>query len=391
MERQTKIECSVDEWLKRIKEYPEPHDDLERTKAQYDIICSLSDKKDIFKRDLIAIPALVVSIILSTIISMFCHPKHRKVDAVGLIVESSKVANLKTLGIPDPLKKQYKNIVLLSDNRRVHLISSGVNKQVWNYFIVAVRKYYNNPYLLLSIWMHITKASNIINKYSPRAIISTESEKDFSSTYVTAFCESNGVNNVCVMHGEYLVTPLHAFVRFSQYYIWDEFYIKQFKIVRSPNNQFLLFYPNRFKMNINKKERFYLTYYLQAENHFQLVSIKKALNEFTKRGYACCLRPHPRATDMNQVKKVFANDIIEIEDVNKVSIEESLSRTKYIVSKYSTVLSEAIENGLEAVIDDYTDQNMYKYLNKVLYINISRVRLRMSDLINQIQNEGMKI
>ncbi len=105
-----------------------------------------------------------------------------------------------------------------------------------------------------------------------------------------------------------------------------------------------------------------------------------------KYGYRCAIRPHPRLTNIKDLREVFNNTCIEIEDISKVNLSKSLGRTKYIVSKYSTVLTEARENELLAVIDDLSNPQVYEYLKKTMYINLDLIPLRLSKIIKELGN-----
>lgn len=377
---------NFDKWMQSINLYKEPMDDLDRSEAQYTIIKSLDSKRENVIKDILAIPGLIVSIVISLFISCFRnYAVEKNVDAIALVIESSKVANLKQLGIPELIKKEYGNIKFVARRKRVKLFSWGCDKNVLRFWGKAFTRYPHKPYLLLSLWLHLINVNELMMLYSPRAIISTQSERDFSSSYITCYCEKNNVKNICVMHGEYLVSPYHCFVRFSKFYVWDKMYIEQFKKVRCLKNQFVVFFPKRFKMNITPKIKYEICYYLQDNNENSLMILNACLKKVIDKGYKCCIRPHPRVSDLNKLKDIF-DERIEIENINDISIEESLGRSKYIVSQYSTVISEAINNGLLAVIDDVTDSEMIDNLKKAMYINLEKTELRFSSLLEKIVN-----
>ena len=80
------------------------------------------------------------------------------------------------------------------------------------------------------------------------------------------------------------------------------------------------------------------------------------------------------------MNKIFQKEKgIDIEDTN-IPIKTSFENCKYIVSMYSTVISEALYNDLLVLIDDISDKDLYNSLNDVMYINIDRVSGRLSDL-----------
>lgn len=377
-----RLEKDVDEWLKFIDQYKMPRNDLERSRAHYLSINILESKWKQLVNNLLAIPALIISFVFCCFISMFGLREKKEVEAIGLIDLSSKVANLDTLDLPDEIIKRYHSFQKIYDNKRVHLISRGVDFSVLVYWKEIVKKYPFCPYMLLLLWVHLVKINKIICMYNPKAIISTESENDFTSSIISEFCERNNIKNICIMHGEYLITPKHAFVRFSEFFVWDNFYVTQFERIRCIKQQFKVYEPKRFKLNIIKNEIYFLTYYLQSENRNELIQLKNVLRVFYENGYRCNLRPHPRLTDKIVLNDIFRNTNVDIENEKEIPLNESVGKCKYIVSKYSTVLTEAYQNNLNAVIDDYTDRNIYSYLKKTLYINLEKIDGRLSYLIN---------
>ena len=382
-----KLEKDVDEWLKYIDQYKMPQNDLERSRAHYLCINILESKWKKIVNNLLAFPALIISFFSSCFISMFGLRQENEVEAIELINLSSKVVNLDTLDLPVELMKRYHSIEKLHDNKRVHLISRGVDFSVLVYWSKFVKKYPFCPHMLLLLWVHLIKINKIIRMYNPKAIISTESENDFTSSIISEFCERNNVKNICIMHGEYLVTPKHAFVRFSEFYVWDAFYVTQFERIRCLKQQFKVYEPKRFEMDIIKKEIYFITYYLQSENKEELERLKKSLKIFFENGYKCNLRPHPRLTNKAILNEIFENTNVDIENEKKVPLNESVGKCKYVVSKYSTVLTEAYQNNLSAVIDDYTDRNIYDYLKKTLYINLEKIDGRLSYLIDRVSKK----
>ena len=209
-----RLEKDVDEWLKFIDQYKMPRNDLERSRAHYLSINILESKWKQLVNNLLAIPALIISFVFCCFISMFGLREKKEVEAIGLIDLSSKVANLDTLDLPDEIIKRYHSFQKIYDNKRVHLISRGVDFSVLVYWKEIVKKYPFCPYMLLLLWVHLVKINKIICMYNPKAIISTESENDFTSSIISEFCERNNIKNICIMHGEYLITPKHAFVSF---------------------------------------------------------------------------------------------------------------------------------------------------------------------------------
>jgi len=84
------------------------------------------------------------------------------------------------------------------------------------------------------------------------------------------------------------------------------------------------------------------------------------------------------------VIKVFEKSDIEIEDALAVPLKESMINSRYIVGALSTVLTEAIINGMDAVIDDVAVP--IEYLELMSYVNLRRTPLRLSKIVNEVKN-----
>ena len=82
--------------------------------------------------------------------------------------------------------------------------------------------------------------------------------------------------------------------------------------------------------------------------------------------------------------KVFEKSDIEIEDALAVPLKESMINSRYIVGALSTVLTEAIINGMDAVIDDVAVP--IEYLELMSYVNLRRPPLRLSKIVNEVKN-----
>ena len=108
------------------------------------------------------------------------------------------------------------------------------------------------------------------------------------------------------------------------------------------------------------------TYYLGGETQVILNKISNCLEKLREKGYRVAVRPHPRYSNINVIKKIFQG--YEIEDLNEIDIKTSLMRTKNIVSLYSTVLNQAYQMKENIVLDDVTDPSKYYKLKELHYI-----------------------
>lgn len=159
-----------------------------------------------------------------------------------------------------------------------------------------------------------------------------------------------------------------SFFRFHKCYVWDEFYKDLFIKLRAESKQFIVEVPD--SIIFTEKEKYVkqldYTYYLMAEDRDVLQVISNSLKKLKDNGYSVAVRPHPRYSDPQLIKELFEGIFI-IEDGKKVSIEESVMRTRNAVSLYSTVLYQAYHNGVSIVIDDVSDSLKYNKLRELQY------------------------
>ena len=85
------------------------------------------------------------------------------------------------------------------------------------------------------------------------------------------------------------------------------------------------------------------------------------------------------------LKEIFPNSI-EIEDVRRCSLADSLTESYYITGLRSTVLSQAYFSGKQIVIDDLSMRQEYLELKRRKYIIISRPHQLLSEIAESVKN-----
>lgn len=390
MQREKVIFSDVDEWLDFINNLEEPQNDIERTRNHYLCVIHFVDKFELFIKNVISFPAILFSLLgtfLKGIVDRLSERREEYAcEAVMFRVDKNTVSSGEKWGIPDDLKAEYPLIKsYIQPKGRTLLFTDTLDRYSFKFWLGYVKTYPFAFYMNLSLLMHLNAISKIVYLYKPKIIITMETENDFTTSFLTEYCEKRNIEYIGIMHGENFVNPLHAFVRFSRFYVWDAYYIEQYIKTGSEREFFRVYTPLRYQLKLKEEyHQYYITYYLQGQDEVQLQRIYKTLMLFSKKGLRCKIRMHPRATDKKLVKKIFSDSQIEIENYNIVSIEESYKSTEYVVSMYSTVLTEAYQNGIKAAVDDVTDVNLYHNLEKMMYINLERINLRLSMLLSEI-------
>lgn len=370
----------IDKWKQKIESFGEPQDDFERTRFHF--LCTqgyVTSYKSLIRN--VAALFLTPIAYIYYFIRNFRARKEIKCD--GLIHVPFQYTTFDCQKLPETLKEEYLDVKNSGVERKS--IKSGRMDSAARYiWIQMVKKYPLCFYMNFYNLYQLANLSELLSVYCPRAVITEREENNPAASLLTHYCEDKNIEYICVMHGECFYEPFHAFVRFSRLYVWDRFYIDQFKLLKSAA-RFETYYPLRFQMKIARESRpeYFAAYYLQNQTQAEMRKICQVLEHFAEKGLRCKVRPHKRATDVAVVKKVFSGTVIEIEDNDAVPIEESYCNAKYIISTFSTVLSEAYENGLEPVIDDISNPELYESLCKAMYINIARIQARLSDLVRK--------
>ena len=261
----------------------------------------------------------------------------------------------------------------------------GMDKTAKDVFRRCAKHYIFHPYFLLIILQKIIDASLLIEEYNPKAIVAFAKERDFSAPIVSLYCESRDIEYVSFMHGDYTFSIDKAYQRFTRYYVWDEHYTKMFRDLRWKMEHYEVYLPEKLKGIVaphsDGKYDYYITYYFGAESEKRIRGVHRTFEILKDAGFRCKIRPHPRFSDMEYLKKVF--DGFLMEDPKKVSLVESLDNTRYVAALNSTVLSQAYYSGKEYVIDDYSDPERYASLEERQYIMLSKPHRLLSELIQE--------
>lgn len=245
-----------------------------------------------------------------------------------------------------------------------------------------LKKAQRNYYFCLKILLKMAIYSYNIEKYSPRILLVT-SEYSFTSSLLTEFCERNKVKHINYMHGEKIYEIRSSFFRFHKCYVWDEHYRNLFIKLKAYKEQFEVINYIEFipKINFKDNSKLYNTYYLQCgETEIEIRNIILFLKKLEKKtGYAPKIRCHPVYTE-NRIKKIIPSDFID----NEENIYESIEKSYYVISKFSTVLYEASILNLGIIVVDDTNKLNYNALKSLDWIILkSRNYLQLSTLLKE--------
>lgn len=354
-----------------LESFPSPVNKIQRSYYQYK--CQIYNKS-IFKILMYNMMALIVlfPIIVFLISKGFFRIKKRRRDSIDLAVNI--YAGVKNI-IPNSLNTKFDSIKQVDFGQKFYLILNDL------ILISKLSKYLYSPVFVLKCIYKIAMYRAVINEFNPCAIICS-SEYSYTSSVLTWFCHKNNIIHINVMHGEKLLYIRDSFFEFDECYVWDEHYVDLFKKLRAAENQFIVDAPPSLYIQnrLNTGLIYELTYYLGGETIEEMKKIKEVLFQIKVPHNQICIRPHPRYSNIESVKIIFNQFIIE--DSNEVSIVESFNKTNGIASLYSTVLYQGYVSGKKIIIDDVSQKEKFRKLNDLNFIIFSKPYIKMSALLN---------
>lgn len=342
---------SVEKQKEYLNKLGIPRDDIERSYYQY--LCQAK------------LNGVILSILLNLAsLPMIVYYSLKKGDSLTKEnVEAVFISEgINQSVIPSVLRQEFTTWKIIDELKEYYVSEDRAQ------FRKIVKRYPFSWHFLFKCLIKIRIYSYLINCYNPKTIVAC-GEYSFTSSFLTSYCESQNRLHINVMHGEKLFFIRDSFFRFHRCYVWDEFYIKLFKALKAEDKQFIIEIPRSIVLGdgtMHNKEIDY-TYYLGSESGDTLITILNALQKLKNKGFIVAIRPHPRYSNCDEVKFYFSSKF-EVEDWGKISISESILRTKNVISLYSTVLNQAFHSNVDIVIDDVSNPRMFSKLKNLHYV-----------------------
>ncbi|WP_026491151.1 hypothetical protein [Butyrivibrio sp. XPD2002] len=350
-----------------IAHFHEPKNDIQRSYFQYR--CQMKFNKWIisFFINLASFPLLL----------WYLHKSNDSIDDSIENAQSVFFANgmMDTI-IPNMLREKA-GVIAIVNNKKENL-----TKEDKKYIRALWRRYPFSFQFIVKCVLKIRYYSYEIQRMHPENII-TCNEYSFTSSVLTNYCEEKGIKHINVMHGEKLFYMRDSFFRFHECYVWDDYYRKLFLQMRADQSQFRVAVPPslQFQDDMVVSKTIDYTYYFGCEGGERLKTIVKTMMMLNNQGLKVAIRPHPRYSDLNEIRS-YAPEL-EIEDCKAMAIEQSLKRTQNAISVYSTVLNQAYNNGIGVVIDDISDRVKYEKLEERQYIMLNKPHKLLSALLEK--------
>lgn len=300
----------------------------------------------------------------------------------AILVEKSEVSYEDI--IPLGLLERYPSMKIVKDERK-HL---RIGDEPRKLFLRIWKRNWFRPYYVLWVFREFAFFINLLERYVPKAVIVYVYERSIASPIITEYYELKGAKFITFMHGDYTLQLIHAFTRFSEFYVWDSHYVETLgNNLFCPLEQFRVYKPQKLQKVYSKdNEIIDLTYYLGSESDLTLERLGKLFCELQAAGLKCQVRRHPRRQNHKQVACHFDKD--QIQDPTEVTIDESITQSKYIASLNSTVMSEAFYGGKTIILDDWTDPPKYESYVSRRGISVTMYHMLLSDFIDNTLGES---
>ena len=356
----------IDKQREIIRCFKEPENNIERAYNQYRCQMRLNKRYISFILNLASLPMMLLYLFKAN--DSIKNDAH--FDAVFLA--EGKPNHI----IPNALKNEFKTWKRVEEHGQMLLSDDKA------FFKSVLKEYPFSWHFLLKSLIKLRMYRYEIQSHNPKAIVVC-GEYSFTSSLLTEYCNNLGLEHINVMHGEKLYYMRDSFFCFNRCYVWDEFYKKLFTELRAEPNQFIICVPRsmHFSEGRNVEKTFDYTYYLGAETGEVLVRVADALKLLVNKGSRVAIRPHPRYSDFEEIKNKF--DGIVIENCEEIDIEQSVLRTKNVISLYSTVMNQAYHNNVGIVIDDVSNPSKYEKLNELKYVMMNVQHRTLSEVIGE--------
>lgn len=339
----------VKEQKKFLESLKEPEDLIERSYNQY--LCQrwLKNRAVNILTDIGCIPLMVY---------YWCKKGEKSLNT-----EHAKAVYLGMGGGNDNIPRELSEIY--SDILNIPKVDECLSKRDKIIIKNLLRRYPLSFEFCLKCLIKVRMYSWVIDMYSPDAII-VSGEYSYTSSFLTYYCRKNGIKHINIMHGEKGYYIRDSFFEFDKCYIWDSYYMDLFSRLRAPSSQFVIAVPPSLTLKGTYTKKYDYTYYLSSESRKRLRRILELLMKLESLGYKVAIRPHPRYSEMMLINKIFKGKV-DIENPKEVEISESILRTWNVVSLHSTVINQAVNSGINAVIDDVSDVERYNLLYELEY------------------------
>lgn len=364
------MSVSYDDVMDYLKKFPIPANDFERSSYQYK--CYMHMYNLLYRFCFSVLSILFIPLYQYR----FKRTKINSAQSFDAIFISDGIS-IET--IPDSVRNRYPSIKVVKNAEFMMLTKEDI--VFFNSY-----KYHFHPYFNFKFLIKLAMISYCIHAYNPKAII-IYSEASFVTSLMSKYCENYNIKYIGIMHGEREYSLKLPFFRCSEYYVWDNDYLNLLTDLRCDPSQFIIEIPYSVRMpNYRKNEvqEYDYTFYLQDETSDSISRLQEICKIMKNKGYSLCIRLHPRFLniDCSELKRYAT-----LQMPSNVSMEESFSKTKNVIAKFSTVLYQAWYLGIPIIMDDYTIPGLYESLESRHSVLLLKNHKKLSTVLEDMKYE----
>lgn len=346
----TEVAPDVSQWKQLLQEMPVPRDYVD---VAYNKHLCRTHYFSVFGKIVMNLASAVMLLVNLPHILKKRAPMPPVENNTLLLVQDSRIS-YKDIA-PEELFNQYDQVEL---DVRKELPMNTLCAEARELFLGCVKKHPFSFWFQLLILKELSANCHYLLQHNPKATATYVVESDIAYPVVTELYERTGRKFISFMHGEYLLQIIHGYMRFSEYYVWDQSYVDMFqKDLNCQIGKYIVYTPKKLQKKWNLEEetpKYQFTYYFSGESRKTIQNIAEIFGTLENSGISCKVRPHPRfVVHVKEIFDTFQN--IKVELPSEVSLRDSLAQTEYAVGLASTVLSEAYIEGRQIVVDDMSD------------------------------------
>lgn len=376
----TKKEVDVGKWLTFLESLPKSNSNVEKSYNKF--LCRMY-YFPAWKRRVMNFCGFFADFVVAFYVLFSYKTIADKRNGVLVLERSRDVPDFSDI-VPRELYKKYREVIVVDNyNKKFGLLC----KETRRFWVDAVKRYPFQFFFHYWVYMELAAHTHFLLKYNPETVAVYVNERNIVSPILTELYETHGRKLISFMHGEYLLQLVQAHMKFSEYYVWDESYVKMFRDILRCDADFICYKPGKFekRWHLEVYNPSYLcTYYFSDPTEKSIYNVAEIFKEFISKGKKCKVRMHPRSTvNTKLIKQVFSKAGVEVEDSNTVSLEKSLGETQYAVGMETTVLFEALAEGRNIVLDDVSDVSSFKNLQDRWFRLLQVDHILLSELIKE--------
>lgn len=368
----------VEKWKEFLLSLDKPRDYIDEAYNKYQCKKYYFSKNKLYIADIIS----SIGVFIGNVLSIIPLPDIERSSNEKLLLEVVKDINPKDI-IPKEVLNRYSEVQYINST---HHYIGRINRKARELYKECKARYPKEKFFHFLIYKDLVKHSKLIQMNNMAATMVYVAERNIASPIITKLYEDSGRKFISFMHGDYLLQMIQAYMRFSEYYVWDLAYIDMFvNDLYCDSNQFRVYTPQKLEKKWsleNVQPTYFCTYYFSGCNKDSIKIIAEAFNKLKESGKECKIRLHPRwGFNDAIIRELFRG--FYIEEAQNVSMEQSLASTKYVIGLNSTVLHEAYVEGREIVLDDISSPDDYVSLKARRYIMLEKKHLLFSVLLDQ--------